>query len=250
MLLGKPATIFASVVNAGTAALNNCQIALPVTSPAGLSLTYQTTNSTTNALTGTVNTPATIAGNNGVQSFLVTFQGKTAFSATDLPLDFDCLGAGPAAIETGVDTVDLTFSSTAIADIIALSATPTNDGIAQIPSSGERRLCRGQHQCRRQLVHHRGGRYRRCDAARDADHLPVEPEHRRLPLGCRQLRHGELHRRQHADLLRVPGIQRPDRARPGEFPPVRSLQGRQRHAARLDQRRGRDSIRARLAQRA
>ncbi|MEI9982788.1 MAG: IPT/TIG domain-containing protein [Aliidongia sp.] len=137
--LGKPATIFASVINAGTTALSGCQVALPVTAPSGLSLSYQTTNPATNALIGTPDTPdtpATIAANNGVQSFLVTFQGTSAFSAPGMALDFDCLGIGPAAVVTGVDTVDLVMSSTPVADVIALAATASNDGIAQIPLDG------------------------------------------------------------------------------------------------------------------
>ncbi len=134
--LGHPATIFASMINAGTTALTGCAPALPVTAPAGLTLTYQTTNPATNALTGVQDTPATIAGNNGVQSFLVTFQGSQSFSAPGMALDFGCLGIGPAAVATGVDTVDLAMSTAPVADVIALAATASNDGIAKIPAGG------------------------------------------------------------------------------------------------------------------
>ena len=134
--LGNPATIFASVLNAAPTALADCRIALPVTAPSGLSLSYQTTDPATNALTGTPNTPATIPGANGVQSFLISLQGTTAFSVTAMPLDFDCLGNAPAAVIPGVDTLDLTLSSTPIPDIIALAATPTNNGIVEVPAGG------------------------------------------------------------------------------------------------------------------
>jgi hypothetical protein len=134
--LGKPATIFASVINAGTTPLQGCQVLLPVTAPSGLSLSYQTTNPATNALTGTADTPATIAGTNGIQSFLVTLQGSQAFSTSGMALDFDCLGIGPAAVETGVDTVDLAMSNAPVADVIALSATVSNNGIAELPAGG------------------------------------------------------------------------------------------------------------------
>ena len=134
--LGKPATIFASLINAGSTPLQGCQVALPVTAPSGLILSYQTTNPATNALTGAPNTPATIAGNNGVQSFLVTLQGSQGFSAPGMALDFDCLGIGPAAVETGVDTVDLVMSTAPVADVIALSATISSNGIVEIPSGG------------------------------------------------------------------------------------------------------------------
>ncbi|MEI9982556.1 MAG: IPT/TIG domain-containing protein [Aliidongia sp.] len=134
--LGRPATIFASLVNAGTVPLEGCRVALPVTAPTGLSLSYQTTNPATNALTGTADTPATIAANNGVQSFLVTLLGTEDFSAPGMALDFDCLGVGPAAIDSGVDTVDLAMSTTPAADIIALAATQSGNGIAELPAGG------------------------------------------------------------------------------------------------------------------
>ena len=134
--LGQPATLFASLVNAGATALQNCRMALPVTAPRGLSLTYQTTDPGSNAPTGTPDTPATIAAGNGVQTFLVTLQGSMPFSAAAMPLDFDCLGAAPAAVETGVDTIDLTMSSAPTADIIALAATATHDGIVALPRGG------------------------------------------------------------------------------------------------------------------
>ncbi|MEI9982855.1 MAG: hypothetical protein WDN69_06365 [Aliidongia sp.] len=124
------------MINAGTTPLQGCRVELPVTAPAGLTLSYQTTNPATNALTGTPDTPATIPANSGVQSFLVTFQGSEAFSAPGMALDVGCLGIGPAAIETGVDTVDLVMSTTPVADIIALVATPTDNGIVEIRRAG------------------------------------------------------------------------------------------------------------------
>jgi sugar lactone lactonase YvrE len=130
---GAPATIFATIINTGTAALSNCRVALAALPPAGLTLSYQTTNAATNALSGTANTPVTIAGNNGSQSFVVSFQGKDAFEQVGLPIDFSCSSAPPAASVTGVDTVDLAFSGTPTADIIALSATATNNGIVDVP---------------------------------------------------------------------------------------------------------------------
>jgi len=133
--LGNPATIFATMMNTGTPALDNCSISLLAGSPAGLTLDYQTTNPATNALTGSPDVPVTIAGN-GQQSFVISFHGTSAFSAPAMPLDFDCDGTPMAAIVPGVDTVDLVMSSTPIADIIALSATPTNNGIIEVPVGG------------------------------------------------------------------------------------------------------------------
>jgi streptogramin lyase len=134
--IGTPATIFATLINSGTTALENCQIALPALPPAGLTLGFQTTNPATNALTGTPDTAVTIPGNNGTQTFVVSFAGSAPFTALGMPLDFSCNDAPPAASVLGVDTVDLTLSSTPIADIIALSATATNNGIVELPNGG------------------------------------------------------------------------------------------------------------------
>jgi YVTN family beta-propeller protein len=134
--LGHPATIFASVLNAGATALDDCRVALPVTAPGGLTLSYQTTDPATNALTGAADMPVTIPGGNGVQSLLITLQGTSPFSAPGLPLDFGCAGVAPAAVVIGVDTADLAMSSSPVADIIALAATPTNNGIVAVPDGG------------------------------------------------------------------------------------------------------------------
>ena len=133
--INHPATIFATLINSGTAPLQGCQVALPVTAPAGLTFSYQTTNPATNQLTGTPNTPVTVPGKNGLQTFLLSFQGPAAFVADAMAIDFDCLNVGPAPVTTGVDTVDLTMSTTPIADIIALAVSPTENGIDVIPGS-------------------------------------------------------------------------------------------------------------------
>jgi DNA-binding beta-propeller fold protein YncE len=134
--VGTPATIFATMINAGTTALDDCQISLPITAPAGLTLSYQATNAA-NEPVGTPNAPVTIAGNDGIQTFLVSLRGADAFVAPGMPLDFACTGAAPAEVITGVDTVDLVMSSTPIADIVALSAVLTNNGITELPVGGE-----------------------------------------------------------------------------------------------------------------
>ena len=137
--LGNAATVFASMINSGSSALGNCQILLPSTAPTGLTMSYQTTNPSTNGLTGSPNTPVSIAGNDGLQTFLLAFHGSAAFSAPAMALDFVCAGASTAQVAEivpGVDTLDLVMSSSPIADIIALAATPTNNGILQVKNGG------------------------------------------------------------------------------------------------------------------
>jgi len=130
--LGSPATVFATMLNTGASALDNCQIALPGSE--GLTLDYQTTSPATNALIGSPDTPVTIAGN-GYQTFVLTFQADAALAVQALPLVFGCDGTPPAAVTTGVNTIDLIFSSDPIADMIALSATASGNGIVTVPFS-------------------------------------------------------------------------------------------------------------------
>jgi len=95
---------------------------------------FQTTNPATNALTGTANTPIALPANSA-QSFLLAFQGNFAFSEPGLTPIFFCQDQSFAPLFPGVDTVDLSFSSTPTPDVIALSATTTNDGILHIPGA-------------------------------------------------------------------------------------------------------------------
>jgi hypothetical protein len=129
--IGSDATVFATILNSANIGLNDCQVALPPSAPAGLQLTYQTTDPATNALTGSPNTPVAI-GANGSQTFLLDFKSSEAVNVTALPLYFDCDSTLPATSIAGVNTVDLVFSTTPIADIVALAATATNDGTVHV----------------------------------------------------------------------------------------------------------------------
>jgi len=133
--VGTTATVFATMLNGGSSSVSGCDVALPASAPAGLSIAYQTTDPTTNALTGTPNTPVSIAGNNGAQSFLLSFASSSAVTAQGLALDFGCSGSMPVTTIPGVNTVDLLFSSTPIPDIIALAATASGNGIVTVPQS-------------------------------------------------------------------------------------------------------------------
>jgi YVTN family beta-propeller protein len=131
--IGSPATVFATVLNTSATTLGNCAISLPASAPAGLSLTYQMTDPATNAPVGAPNMPVTIQAN-GAQSFLLTFKATAAIDAPGLPLVYGCDGASPAPSTIGLNTIDLQFSSTPIADVIALEATVT-PGVVEVPFS-------------------------------------------------------------------------------------------------------------------
>jgi outer membrane protein assembly factor BamB len=132
--LGNPATVFATMFNTGNSTLNGCQVALPASAPSGLALTYQTTNPTTNLPIGQPNQPVSIAAGGG-QSFVLAFDSSNALALSGQGLVFTCDGTTNAASIPGVDDLDLTFSSTPVADIVALSATESGNGIVQIPFS-------------------------------------------------------------------------------------------------------------------
>jgi hypothetical protein len=132
--LSNPATVFATMLNTGNSTLNGCQVALPASAPSGLALTYQTTDPATNLPIRQPNQPVSIAAGGG-QSFVLAFGSSNALALSGQGLVFSCDASTNAASIPGVDAVDLTFSSTPVADIVALSATESGNGVVQIPFS-------------------------------------------------------------------------------------------------------------------
>ncbi len=120
-----PATVFATMANASGSALTGCGAHF---ASGEVGMTFQTTDSSTNAPTGEPDQTVTIPAN-GLQTFVLTFSSH--FAATVAPgvsPQFYCDKVSPAAVTFGVNTVDLTFSSPPTADVIALGAVSTNDG--------------------------------------------------------------------------------------------------------------------------
>jgi hypothetical protein len=130
--IGTPATAFATVMNTGQEIAASCSIA-PLTSvPA--SFVYQTTDPTTNQVTGFPDTPANIPAG-AAQSFVLAITPSAPFAPADLQLSFDCANTDPAPINVGLNTLLLSASATPVPDIVALAATTTNDGIVNIPGA-------------------------------------------------------------------------------------------------------------------
>jgi hypothetical protein len=130
--IGTPATAFATIINASPATATSCGLS-PVTSIAATFL-YQTTNPSTNALTGTPNTPVDIPAG-GLQTNVFSFTPTAALSPTDVQLSFDCTNTDSALTMPGVNTLLLSASTNPVPDIVALAATLTNDGIVNIPGA-------------------------------------------------------------------------------------------------------------------
>jgi len=132
VVVGATATAFATIINAGATAVSGCSIALP--SGIAATLAYQTTNPATNVVTGSPNTPVSIAAS-GSQTFVFGITAGAAFGQTDIQIVFNCTTGGSVAPISGVNTFLLTSSTTATPDIVALAATVSNDGIVRTPGT-------------------------------------------------------------------------------------------------------------------
>jgi hypothetical protein len=130
--INSPATAFATIINAGQVLATGCTIS-PITGiPA--TLTYQTTDPTTNQVIGFLNTPVDIPAG-AAQSFIFALTPNALIAPTDVQLSFECTNANPAPIHSGVNTLLFSASATPVPDIVALAATRNNDGIVNIPGT-------------------------------------------------------------------------------------------------------------------
>ncbi len=131
--VGVPATVFATIINLGPGTATGCGIS-PITSlPA--TFVFQTTDPATNQVTGAANTPVDIPAG-AAQSFVLALTPTAPFPPTDVQFSFDCTNSNPGPINSGLNTLLLSASSTPIPDIVALAATLNNDGIVNLASTG------------------------------------------------------------------------------------------------------------------
>jgi hypothetical protein len=128
--IGATPTAFATIINAGPTDATTCTIAPATSIPA--SFLFQTTDPTTNALTGTPNTPVNIAAGQA-GTFVVAFTPTAALNPTNVAFTFTCANApSPVATITGVNTLNLSASSSPVPDIVALAAS-ADPGYVDIP---------------------------------------------------------------------------------------------------------------------
>lgn len=130
--VGTAATVYATVINGSTSTAQGCAIA-PIDASTD-TFSYQTTDPTTNALSGTPNTPVDIPAGQA-QTFVLALTPTAPFAAEVVDFGFFCANANPAAITPGVNTMLLLASSTPVPDVVALAATASNDGILHLPST-------------------------------------------------------------------------------------------------------------------
>jgi hypothetical protein len=134
-----PFSFFMTLINAGAATANNCRIGPFISSDAltpqpSASVSFQTTDPATNALTGSLNTPVSIPAD-GVQSFVVFATVSNVVSGTFQP-STSCDNAGTPARISGVNALILTTSTTPVPDVIAVAATGGGNGIVAVPTGG------------------------------------------------------------------------------------------------------------------
>lgn len=129
--VGDTATAFATIINAGQAEAVNCRVELTPGGEAAGTFSFQTTDAT-NAIIGSPDTPVNIAGG-AAQSFVFAFTPGAPYGGGDLPLVFDCDNTDPAAIRAGVNSFWLSASTSAGADIVAISDTGAAVGLNSLP---------------------------------------------------------------------------------------------------------------------
>ena len=128
--VGTPVTAFAALINASNGEARGCSLSLPDGFGNAMYFDYQTTNSN-NELTGSISTPVDIPIG-GLQNFLFSIVPKVEFSALDIPIVFDCKNTRKATVQTGVNNFLMSATSRDLPDMVAISATATNDGILRL----------------------------------------------------------------------------------------------------------------------
>jgi hypothetical protein len=65
--------------------------------------------------------------------YVVSVTPTGPVAPTDFQMGFDCTNTNPAVVNSGLNTLLLSAATTPVPDIVALAATPSNDGIVNIP---------------------------------------------------------------------------------------------------------------------
>jgi hypothetical protein len=127
--VGELATAFATIINSGDRPAMDCLIALPEGIPADL--LYRTTDAQ-NLPIGEQDTPVDIPAG-GQQGFVFGIRPLAAMDATEIALIFDCANSAPASSYAGLNTFILTAAAPPLPDLLAIGATPSNDGVVRLP---------------------------------------------------------------------------------------------------------------------
>ena len=137
-VLGKSVTVFATAINASGGVLTNCGMELGQDDESSTIVTYNLTDPRTNAVTSGQNAPFNLAAG-ASQSLVLTIQPKSAQQAAVVKPVASCANGSTGVTSTsidGVSTILFSASAQATPDVIALVASPTNDGILHIQGEG------------------------------------------------------------------------------------------------------------------
>jgi hypothetical protein len=125
--VGNTATAFATILNNAGVAATGCGIVPATLIPARF--LFQTTDPTTNALTGTANSNVSIPAGKS-QSFLIAFTANAPMTSANVALGFSCVSSDIVPTIVGVNSLLMTFDANPVPDMIAVGLTPTNDGFS------------------------------------------------------------------------------------------------------------------------
>jgi hypothetical protein len=124
--VGTTATVFATIINTSVNTALNANIALA--SGVAVTFKFNTTDCSTNAVTGSDNAGVNIAPG-AAACFVLSLTPLAPFLPTEVAFAFAANNAPPAATLVGINTLLMTASATPVPDIIALAGTSSNDGI-------------------------------------------------------------------------------------------------------------------------
>jgi hypothetical protein len=130
VLVGTPATAFATMINMGSGMATGCGMA-----PAGQmpgTFMYQATDPNTNQPIGMPNSPMNMPMG-GSQTFMFAFTPMAPMDPTDMVMNFSCTNTTSAVVHPGLNTFLVSASTTPVPDMVALAATLGNDGIVNVP---------------------------------------------------------------------------------------------------------------------
>ena len=131
--VGSLATVFATIINSSSSNVSGCTISLPLELQPSVGFFFQRTNPTTNATIGEPNEAAELDAG-ASQTFVLGLTPNEAFPTTIVPLVYECAEGQFAQALGGVNTLLFSANTAPVADVVALGATPTNNGIFQFPA--------------------------------------------------------------------------------------------------------------------
>ncbi|HEV2676788.1 MAG TPA: hypothetical protein VGV37_19840 [Aliidongia sp.] len=131
-------TVFATAINSSGAALTSCSVASSTDDTSATSITYALTDPTTNVVTSGSNPGFNLAVG-ASQTMVLTINGSTSEQAVQVRPVVQCSNGGTSVLSTSIDglnTVLYSASAQATPDVIALVASPSNDGVLRIQGNG------------------------------------------------------------------------------------------------------------------